>query len=111
MTTIVLFVVAAGVAAVARSLVIAQLNHEVFPWGTLAVNVSGSLAAGIVAAHAPAVVTTVAGVAALGAFTTFSTFAVEAAAMWTDRRRVAGAGYVMATTVLAVGAAAVGLGL
>jgi CrcB protein len=104
------FLLAAGLLAVARSAVIAALNSGRFPWGTLAVNVSGSFLAGLVVALAPASWSTLVGIAALGAFTTFSTFAVELAAMWSDRPGAA-ATYGSATTVLTVAAAALGLGL
>ena len=104
------FLVAAGLLAVMRTVVIEAFNTKRFPWGTLAVNTVGSLAAGSVVALAPASWSTVVGIAALGAFTTFSTFAVEVVAMWSDSpaRSVL---YATSTTVLAVGAAAVGLGL
>jgi fluoride ion exporter CrcB/FEX len=75
----------------------------------MSVNAVGSFAAGVVVATAPASWSTVVGIAALGAFTTFSTFAVELAAMWPERP----AGtltYGAATTVSAIGAAALGLG-
>ena len=111
MIEVFLFAVAAGVCAVVRSTVMEVLNHQEFPWGTLAVNATGSLLAGIVAAHAPASATTVLGVAALGALTTFSTFAVEVRSMWTGGQRIPGTAYAGVTVVAAVGAAAFGLGL
>lgn len=104
------FLLAAALLALARSVVIARLNTDGFPWGTLAVNTSGSLLAGAAVALAPSSWSTVVGIGALGAFTTFSTFAVELAAMWPDRRW-ASAAYGCSTTALAVAAAAVGLGL
>ena len=73
-------------------------------------NVSGSLVAGAVVAWAPESWSTLAGVAALGAFTTFSTFAVEVTALWRQGRWRA-VGYGIATTVGAVAGAVVGLGL
>lgn len=104
------FVLAAGLAALGRGVVIAAMNRPGWPWGTLTVNVTGSLAAGIAVAHLPESLSTVLGIAALGAFTTFSTFAVEVTSMWSDRRGGAALGYVATTAVLAVGAAAIGLG-
>jgi CrcB protein len=103
------FLAAAALLAVARSAVIARLNTEGFPWGTLVVNVSGSFAAGLVVSVAPQQWATIVGIAALGAFTTFSTFAVEIAALWSERPGAA-LGYGAATTVSAVGAATLALG-
>jgi CrcB protein len=59
-----------------------QSRHDtVFPWGTLTVNVAGSLVLGLVAgavSHgAPAWLMTVAGTGFCGALTTFSTFGFE----------------------------------
>ena len=102
------FLLVAGTFAVARSWVIAALNRPGFAWGTLAVNTLGSLAAGVVAAHAPRDWSTVVKVAALGAFTTFSTFAVEVVEQW-SRRRAAAVAYAVVTMAGAIGAAVVGL--
>ncbi len=104
------FLAAAGLLAVARSAVITHLNTEGFPWGTLAVNASGSFAAALAVAVAPASWSTIVGIAALGAFTTFSTFAVEIAAMWPERPGRALA-YGAATTVSTIAAATLGLGI
>jgi CrcB protein len=55
---------------------------SVFPWGTFAVNVSGSLLLGVVLGlvqrgAAPAAVSTLLGTGLCGAFTTFSSFGYE----------------------------------
>ena len=85
-----------------------------FPWGTLAVNLAGSFALGLVlpqlasdASPLRALVT----VGFLGAFTTFSTFAAEAVALLEDGRRRRAAGYVAASLVLGLAAIASGLWL
>lgn len=79
------FLLAAGAGACARYLISLRLNtwsNGPHPWGTLAVNVMGCLAAGAVAGSAvhrgwsPELVTVVA-VGGLGSFTTFSTWAFE----------------------------------
>ncbi|MCZ7628122.1 MAG: CrcB family protein [Microthrixaceae bacterium] len=103
------FVVAAGTMALARSLVTGLLNRSRFPTGTLIVNATGSLTAAVLVSRVPARWATITAVAALGTFTTFSTFAVEVAALWEDRRRGTAAGYLLATTLAAVGAAFIGL--
>lgn len=85
-----------------------------FPWGTLTVNVTGSLLLGIVLALAlrdqvsPSMRLLV-GTGALGAFTTFSTFSWETLALLRDGSYGAAAGNVMASVVVCL--AACGLGV
>ncbi len=83
--TWVAFLVAAAGGAAARVLLDGYVQARAggrFPWGTLAVNATGSLALGVLTGlglhHglAPSV-RTVIGTGACGAFTTFSTFAVD----------------------------------
>lgn len=77
--------VAGGAGAVCRYLVDAAVTARssgVFPWGTLVVNLTGSLllgvVAGVVAEHgAPGSAGIVAGAGFCGAYTTFSTLAYE----------------------------------
>jgi fluoride exporter len=87
-----------------------------FPWGTLAVNVSGSLLLGVVAGLAsrgvlppsPAVVLS-AGL--LSGYTTLSTWAWETWTLSRDGRRARAAGYAAGTLAACLAAGAVGLGL
>jgi CrcB protein len=74
--TAVLFVVGAGAGALVRQLV----NRIGLGWvGTLAVNVVGAFALGLLVAGDPAARTvTIVGAGILGNLTTFSTFALEA---------------------------------
>lgn len=62
-------------------LVIQSRHDSVFPWGTLTVNVVGSLVlgavAGAVSGGAPSWLLTLAGTGFCGALTTFSTFGFE----------------------------------
>jgi fluoride exporter len=98
---------------VALSLTLAgrRLNrHAGFPWGTLAVNVSGSFALGLVAGVAPPVLT-VMGTAGLGAYTTFSSFARDAVALAEEGRTDLALAYVGSSCGLAVAAAWAGLAL
>ncbi|MGW5234678.1 fluoride efflux transporter CrcB [Streptomyces nodosus] len=79
-----------------------QLRHDtVFPWGTLVVNVSGSLVLGLLtgaatAGHAPPHLQLLLGVGLCGALTTYSTFSYE-----TLRLTENGAGFFAAANVIA----------
>ena len=83
--TWVAFLAAAAVGAPARYLLDGWVQHRTgggFPWGTLAVNVSGCLLLGLLTGAGlyrdlGEPVRTAAGTGGLGAFTTFSTFAYE----------------------------------
>lgn len=101
------FLAAAGAATLLRVAASARLNREAFPYGTLAVNLVGSFALGLLAGAGPAATVILAG-GALGSLTTFSTLAVEITALWRRNRRRA-VGYAAAS--LAGGVAAAYLGL
>ena len=103
------FVVAAAAGTLARATVGRWLNQD-FPWGTFAVNVSGSFALGLLA-HASTSVATVVGTGLLGAYTTFSSFARDAVALWEQRDRVPAVMYVVATVIACVGAAWAGIAI
>ena len=84
-----------------------------WPWGTFVVNVSGSLALGIVvglvlAQGVDGDVRTIVGTGFLGAYTTFSTYAYETVRVGTARRGLAVA-YAFGTVFASVLAAAIGL--
>ncbi|HZN16451.1 MAG TPA: CrcB family protein [Acidimicrobiales bacterium] len=101
------FVVFAALGTLLRAEVNRRLNGS-FPTGTLLINVSGSFALGLLHNASPAVLTAIGG-GGLGAFTTFSTFAHHTVELADARRRAATALYVMASVLLAVGAAGAGL--
>jgi CrcB protein len=79
------FVVAGAVGAVARyelDRAVADRSRGVFPWGTLVINVSGSLLLGVITGLAlhhglSASDKIVVGTGFCGAYTTFSTFSFE----------------------------------
>ena len=110
--TVLLVVLGAAVGAPARYLVdrAIQARHDsVFPWGTFAVNVAGSLVLGALAGASVA-----GGVAALvgtgfcGALTTYSTFGYETIRLVEERARRYAVLNVVASVAAGLGAAALG---
>lgn len=110
------FVVAIGgaVGALARygvSAAFARFGVIMFPWSTLAVNVAGGLAMGLLAARlgpAQEALRLFLGVGVLGGFTTFSAFSLETVRLMSANFGLAAA-YVAASVVLSVGACWAGL--
>jgi CrcB protein len=87
-----------------------------FPWGTLAVNVLGGLAAGAVAGWVLSRSVGGADSASLflmtgllGGFTTFSAFSLDAVLLWQRGQSGAAIGYVAASVLLAIGGVVAGL--
>lgn len=87
-----------------------------FPWGTLTVNASGSLLLGAVfvalerGSLAPEFQALLA-VGLLGSFTTFSTFSVESLRLVQDGHPGRAAAYVLASVLLGLACAALGMRL
>ena len=112
--------VGGAIGSVARYLMVGQMTRLLgpsFPWGTLAVNVVGGLAIGILA-EAMALKWSVSQetrlfliTGFLGGFTTFSAFSLEVVAL--AQRGAFGPAliYIAASVVLSVGAVFVGLAL
>jgi fluoride exporter len=79
-----------------------------FPWGTLAVNVAGSFALGLLHAYVPAHprmprrVRAVLGAGLLGGFTTFSAYAVQTRTLLADGHDVQALAYLLGTLAAAV---------
>jgi CrcB protein len=117
-----LFLVAAGgaVGAGLRHLVnlaTLRLFGPAFPWGTLTVNIAGSLAMGLFAAWlmrrtgSSAELRLLVATGLFGGFTTFSAFSLDLAALY-ERGAIAQAfSYATASVVLSIGALFVGLWL
>lgn len=92
-----------------------RLVGHAFPWGTLAVNVTGSFVFGAIHAltrsrgllTGPQEVIVLVGL--LGGFTTYSSFAFQATEMVAHGRTAAALGYVAATNVAALAAVWAGL--
>jgi CrcB protein len=87
-----------------------------FPWGTFAVNLTGSLAIGLVmtllvARGADPIYRLLLVTGFLGGYTTFSAFSFEALSLLEARRWDAAALYVIGSVVLGLLATALGLGL
>ncbi len=88
-----------------------------FPWGTMAVNIAGSLAMGVLVA----LLARKSGVSAelrlflatglLGGFTTFSAFSLDVAVLWERGDLPAAFSYVTASVVLSIAALFAGLWL
>ena len=116
--TLLLVALGGALGAVARyltGLAALRLLGAGFPWGTLAVNVAGSFAMGLLAvtlAHvgqtrlAPLLMT-----GFLGGFTTFSAFSLDALTLWERVDALAAAAYVTASVILSLAALAAGLTL
>lgn len=115
--TAVAIAVAGALGAAARYLVDWAITHRTGgarPWGTLAVNVGGSLVGGMIAGtalfgDAPATVRLVAGVGFAGSFTTFSTFAVDTVRLVADGHPSAALINIAANVLASLAAAGMGL--
>jgi CrcB protein len=98
-----------GVGAVARFLVdglVAGRLGRAFPFGTLAVNLTGTVALGLlVGAAVSDDALRLAGTGLLGSYTTFSTWAYESHRLGEDDRRAAGVLNFAASLVLGVAVA------
>ncbi len=81
--------------------------HLPRPLGTLAVNIAGSFALGLIASWSPPELTVI-GVAGIGATTTFSTLVADLVDLW-EHSHLNAVAYGVATFLGGVGAAALGL--
>jgi fluoride exporter len=104
-----------GVGALARLLLDRAVTLRVgggLPWGTLAVNLSGALALGVlVGAAVSGDALRLAGTGLLGAYTTFSTWMLESQREGEEGRLLAGAANLVGALVLGLAVAAVGRAL
>ncbi|MDX1563668.1 MAG: fluoride efflux transporter CrcB [Gammaproteobacteria bacterium] len=104
-----------GVGRYAMSGLSARYFGENFPWGTFAVNVSGSLAIGVLAALLPAEARPGADqaraflmIGICGGFTTFSSFSLETLNLARNGDWPAAAGYTLGSVVLCLAAVCLG---
>jgi CrcB protein len=88
-----------------------QARHDsVFPWGTLTVNLAGSLVLGFLTGlPTDPAVTALLGSGFCGALTTYSTFSYETLRLAQERARFYAIANVAASVVAGLGAAAFGL--
>ncbi|MGO4385185.1 fluoride efflux transporter CrcB [Specibacter sp. RAF43] len=111
--------VAGGLGAAARFAIDAAIRGRlltVFPWATFLINVTGSLALGVLTALAaasnlPAAWSLILGAGFLGGYTTFSTASYETIRLLAERRYLASLGSALGSLLACVAAAAVGLWL
>ena len=106
-----------GVARFWLSGVVARLMGETFPWGTLVVNVTGSLAIGIIAAltgpdgrifmGSTTRLALMAGIC--GGYTTFSSFSLQTMSLFNDGEWLYGGANIAASVVLCLLAVWAGL--
>lgn len=109
---------AGGIGAVARFIlddVIRTRVKTAIPFGTIVINVSGSLLLGLLAGVAlnhqiPAGMQTAIGTGFLGGYTTFSTASVETVRLIQSGRTPRAVANALGTVVLALAAAGAGLG-
>ena len=108
----------AALGGVARLLVATWFTQRfgtAFPWGTLVINVSGSLLIGIVLELSqsrvglPPTARLFLATGILGGYTTFSTFSFETLSLWADGFTFLGFAYAAGSVVLGVGAAFLGV--
>jgi len=119
LTCVVLGSALGGIARYFLSGLVARRVGETFPWGTLSVNVSGALLIGIFGAlardnaslFASSTPWLFAVTGFLGCYTTVSSFSLQTLALARDGERSRAAGYVVASVVLSIGAAAVGFAM
>ena len=112
-----ILLVALGGAAgsVARFLVVTAAGRAMpgWPYGTLAVNVVGSLAIGVayVLLAQRAQIAPLAMAGFLGGFTTFSAFSLDAMKLWEGGQAMQAAVYVASSVILSLVAVAIGAAL
>ena len=105
---------AGGVARFQVGAWVTQLAGTAFPWGTLVVNVSGTLAAGVLIALWPSDHPTSPGLFALlmlgflGSYTTVSSFALQTLNLAREGKPVKAAGNLLASGTACLGAAWLG---
>jgi fluoride exporter len=111
--TVVLVAVGGAFGTLARYGLAGIINNRSHPWGTVAVNVIGSLLLGLMVGYwgfgaaSPGKIALAVGV--LGGFTTFSTFALDTIYLWQKGEATTAMVTLAVTVLVGIGAAVVGI--
>ncbi len=102
-----------AVGSLGRFAISEGMNGRFHPWGTVLVNVVGSLALGFLVGRwgfdDPSAQRLGITVGLLGGFTTFSTFSVDAIRIWENGQGMAAFVMVAGTVLVGIGAATIGV--
>ena len=113
MVTVLWIAVGGAVGSLSRFVISEGMNGKFHPWGTVLVNVVGSLLLGFLIGRwgfdDPSAQRLGVTVGLLGGFTTFSTFSVDAIRVWENGQSAMAVLMVMVSVVLGVGAATLGI--
>lgn len=115
--TLLLVALGGGAGAVLRYLTdrrVQQWRGSVFPWGTLTVNIAGSLILGLLSGWTlhgaePGAIRSLVGVGFCGGLTTFSTFGYETISLFTEKTRLYAVVNVVVTVLAGLAAGTAGL--
>jgi fluoride exporter len=105
-----------GLARYAAGVWIQNMSRSEFPWGTLVINVSGSLLLGLVYGTLDSISAApewraFLGIGVLGGYTTFSTFSYEAVRLLQDGEWDRALWYVLGSVIVSLAAALLGFRL
>jgi CrcB protein len=115
MSTAVWIAVGGALGTLARYGLVGLINQRGYPWGTVAVNIVGSFALGVLVGLWGAEHTSnhqlALSIGVLGGFTTFSTFALDTISVWQNGSTGLAVVTVVVSVAAGIGAAVMGIGL
>ena len=115
MSTAVWIAVGGALGTLARFGLAGLINQSGYPWGTVAVNILGSFALGVLAglwgAEHTANHQLAMSIGLLGGFTTFSTFALDTIRLWESGSTALAMATVVVSVVAGIGSALLGIAL